>query len=556
MHTIKFKLLAILSVLAVAIVVSGVAAWSIAHVTIAGLSSVYLDRVVPLRDLKDTSDAYAVSIVDGAHKMRSGALGLAEGGRAIDSALATAGQRYGAYMQTKMDERELALAKAAQKTMADAEPKIAELRALVARGDRAGLERFVETTLYPTIDPITGAIEKLVGLQLVEAKNSYESADAASSQAMIVLWSIAAASMVAVGIGYYVVLGGVIRPLGRITAVMTRIAEGALDTEVPFAGTRNEVGEMAAAVEVFKRNGVERVALEAAQAEERAAREHRATAVEQLIGAFDAVTSRIIGAVASAATELQAAAQTLNGTAEETSNQSSAVSAAAEESASNVQTVAASSEEMAASIGEIGRRVEEAARVSTSAVAEAQDTMASVRELATAAQRIGDIVGLIGDVAGQTNLLALNATIEAARAGEAGRGFAVVASEVKGLAEQTAKASAQIAQQIGGIQTSTGRAVEAIGRIAGTIERISAISAGIATSVEHQTVATREISQSVQQVSAGTSEVTSNMVGVTRAAEETSAAAGQVHSASSELATQAARLRTEVDRFLADVRAA
>jgi methyl-accepting chemotaxis protein len=276
----------------------------------------------------------------------------------------------------------------------------------------------------------------------------------------------------------------------------------------------------------------------------------------KMIDDFEANVKAVVDTVASASTELQSNAQSMSATAEETNRQSSAVAAASEQATANVQTVASAAEELASSVAEIGRQVSQSASIAAMAVDEAKRTDATVQGLSEAAQKIGEVVRLISDIASQTNLLALNATIEAARAGEAGKGFAVVASEVKSLANQTAKATEEIAAQIGAIQSSTNDAVGAIQSIGKTIGEINDIASSISAAVEEQGAATREIARNVQEASQGTTEVSSNIAGVTQAAGETGSAASQVLSAAGELSSQAERLKAEVESFLTTVRAA
>ncbi|WP_022720752.1 methyl-accepting chemotaxis protein, partial [Rhodopseudomonas sp. B29] len=264
----------------------------------------------------------------------------------------------------------------------------------------------------------------------------------------------------------------------------------------------------------------------------------------------------IVNTVSSASTELEASASTLTTSAERAQHLSSTVAAASEEASTNVQSVASATEELSSSISEISRQVQESARMAADAVNQARTTDERVSELSKAATRIGDIIELINTIAGQTNLLALNATIEAARAGEAGRGFAVVAAEVKALAEQTAKATGEISQQISGIQSATNDSVTAIKQIAGTIGRLSEISSTIAAAVEEQGAATQEISRNVQQAAMGTQQVSSNVIDVQRGATETGSASSQVLSSAQTLAQDSTRLRSEVSRFLDSVRAA
>ena len=351
---------------------------------------------------------------------------------------------------------------------------------------------------------------------------------------------------------------GITRPLGNLVGVLQRMARGETDAEIEEAARGDEIGAVGRAVEGIKAMVARKAAEEAEVkriADAAAASERRRTMVE-LADGFEAAVGSIVGRVSSSATALQATAQTMTATATQTASQSTTVAAAAEEAAANVDTVAAAAEELGSSVQEIGRQVSGSAGLAQTAVSEADQTTRLVHELSRAATRIGDMVGLISSIAGQTNLLALNATIEAARAGEAGRGFAVVAAEVKELATQTARATDEIADQIGRIQGVTGQAVTAIGSITGRIREINAVAVTIAAAVGRQGAATQEIVRNVAQASAGTGEVTSNISGVAQAAEETGAAASRVLGAASELSRQSGHLGAEVARFLDTVRAA
>ncbi|MGU3536630.1 methyl-accepting chemotaxis protein [Methylobacterium sp. A54F] len=357
--------------------------------------------------------------------------------------------------------------------------------------------------------------------------------------------------------GLIVVLA-VTRPLASLVGVLQRMAQGEIDAEIREAARGDEVGAVGRAVEGIKAMVAQKAAEEAEMkriADAAAAAERRRTMIE-LADGFEQAVGSIVGQVSSAATELQATAQQMTATATETAQQSTTVAGAAEEASANVHTVASAAEELGTSVREIGRQVSGSAEMAQAAVDEADRTAAQVNELSRAVTKVGDVVQLISTVAAQTNLLALNATIEAARAGEAGRGFAVVAAEVKELANQTARATEEIASQIGHIQGATGQTVDAIGSIMERIRQIDTVATTIAAAVEQQGAATQEIVRNVAEASTGTTEVTHTIAGVARASEETGAAAAQVLSSASELSRQSEHLSAEVHRFLTTVRAA
>ena len=348
------------------------------------------------------------------------------------------------------------------------------------------------------------------------------------------------------------------RPVVGLCAGMRELADGNFEVVLPGLGRGDEVGDMAQAVETFKVKAEQKARAEAeakAQQDQIAAQQRRADMI-RLADGFESAVGEIVETVSSASTELEASASTLTATAERSQELTTMVAAASEEASTNVQSVASATEELSSSVNEISRQVQESARIANDAVDQARNTNDRVAELSKAASRIGDVVDLINTIAGQTNLLALNATIEAARAGEAGSGFAVVASEVKALAEQTAKATGEIGQQIASIQAATQESVGAIKEISGTIERLSEISSTIAAAVEEQGAATQEISRNVQQAAQGTMQVSSNITDVQRGASETGSASSQVLSAAQMLSGDSNRLKTEVGKFLATVRAA
>jgi methyl-accepting chemotaxis protein len=351
---------------------------------------------------------------------------------------------------------------------------------------------------------------------------------------------------------------GIARPMTRLNGALGQMAAGHLDIVIPGADRGDEIGDLAKTVTVIRQNAEQKARDEAEakiKQDQIAARQRKADMVK-LADDFESAVGEIVETVSSASTELEASASTLTATAERAQELTKMVAAASEEASTNVQSVASATEELTSSVNEISRQVQESARMASDAVHQARKTNDRVGELSKAAARIGDVVELINTIAGQTNLLALNATIEAARAGEAGRGFAVVASEVKALAEQTAKATGEIGQQISGIQAATQESVGAIKEISGTIEKLSEISSTIAAAVEEQGAATQEISRNVQQAAQGTLQVSSNITDVQRGAGETGSASSQVLSAAQSLSGDSNRLKLEVGKFLNSVRAA
>jgi methyl-accepting chemotaxis protein len=347
------------------------------------------------------------------------------------------------------------------------------------------------------------------------------------------------------------------RPMKKMVDVLQKLAAHDYSFAIPDTGRRDEIGQMAAAAQVFKDGMIaaNRLRAERADVEQQTAAQRRAD-MDRLAGDFEGAIGKIIDTVSSASSELERSADMLTATAARGQELTSIVSGAAEEASANVQSVASATEQMSSSIEEISRQVQESANIANEAVGQARKTNDHVGQLAAAASRIGDVVELINTIAGQTNLLALNATIEAARAGDAGRGFAVVASEVKALAEQTAKATGEISQQIASIQDATNLSVDAIKGIGGTIGRMAEICSSIASAVEEQGTATREISRNVQQAAHGTKQVSANIVDVDKGAMQTGTASSQVLSAAKSLALENNRLKGEVEKFLGTVRAA
>jgi len=432
-------------------------------------------------------------------------------------------------------------------------------------------------TLYKTI-------EKLAVTWQEESAVDFATASQDSNATVTQFLIIAVVAFLVASGATYAVVRLIRRPVLSLTGVMAKLSEGDKTVDIPHQNQKDEMGEMAKAVEVFKRNAIEqeRLKLEADQHAEEQARqeqlardadekrlaeerereladardkEERTRQIENLIENFEARVSDLLSTVSEATTDLSGTAQLMTNTAGESLSLSEGVAVASSDASRNVQTVASAAEELSSSINEISRQVQQANQVSEKAVVEAANSTESVSNLAGAARKISEVVNMINDIAGQTNLLALNATIEAARAGDAGKGFAVVASEVKSLATQTAKATEEIAGQINDMQTATDTAVEAISNIDTVITSIRQSTVGISSAIEEQSAATNEISRNVQEASSGTQEVSSKIGTVSQKASQTGSAAEQVQSASSRLDELSRSLRGDIETFLTDVRA-
>ena len=414
-------------------------------------------------------------------------------------------------------------------------------------------------TVQQWYDISNPALESIVRIKdaAVEVTNAHAAAKAAAAKMQLILVALVTLLGIGVSIGSIWTLSRrVIGPLTEMTGAMQRLAGGDMSIDVPALGRSDEVGAMARSVAVFRDNAVKAHALAAEQRAEQQKKEHRQHVMETLTQGFDRNATHVLDAVAASIVEMRATAEKMAAVATENTNKASAVASGARETSTNVQTVAAATEELSASVTEINRQVTRSASIAAKAVQEAEGTNAEIQGLAAMAQRIGDIVKLINNIASQTNLLALNATIEAARAGDSGRGFAVVAAEVKTLADQTSKATDEIAGQIAAIQGATQKSVVSIEAIGRTIGQISEIATTIASAIEQQGAATQEIARNVLQAAAGTQEVSANVGGVTEGAAATGVAANQVEAAAGNLSRQSQQLREQVDAFLGQVRVA
>ncbi len=394
------------------------------------------------------------------------------------------------------------------------------------------------------------------------------------STLLTLVWVLLAAGVATSVVVVFLTSRSIVNPVAAMTSAMAILAKGDNSVEIPATDRSDEIGEMAQAVQVFKENGIEneRLAAEAKKAgiaeEKRKAdelarerkeieeRETRAKHLEATIADFDKNVQDVLAGVTSASTELESTAGNLTSLADDSQREAGGAVAASEQASASVQSVASASEEMSSTISEISRQVTISTEVSQNAVDEASEANAMVKELSGAAQQIGEVVGLINDIAGQTNLLALNATIEASRAGDAGKGFSVVAAEVKELAEQTSNATEQISKQINAIQEGTNNTTSAMERIQSVIKETSEVATNIASAMEEQNSATEEISRNAQEAATGTQMASDNMTKVNQGAVETSTAASQVLSASQELARNGVSLKSTIDSFLNEIRAA
>ena len=457
--------------------------------------------------------------------------------------------------------RETALPPAIAKRLADIGPRLEAYVQLTtrlvpqARRDRAGVEREMAhfTEIFSELEESMAAASEAI---IAEVEATQEQAVATESQARLLVLLAIAAAAVALAVTYYLIIHGALLPITRMTAAMSQLAEGDLRVSIHGRDRRDEIGQMAHALAVFRDNAERNVRLESERkAAETAAAAERRAAIESLANTFEVEVGGVIETVATEAANMRGTARHMMTSASALAEQSESVSVAASQASGNVQHVAAAAEQLQAAISEIARHSAQSNVVSLRAVELARGADAKVTGLQEAAQRVGTVVDLIRTIASQTNLLALNATIEAARAGEAGKGFAVVATEVKSLANETAKATEDIAEQITAIQAATGDAAQSLQDIANVIEEVNASSSTIAAAVEEQSVAVQEISGRATETSASTDQVGGAIHEVTRTSQEVGDASRQVEQASESLAAQSTVMQEKVRQLLARVRA-
>ena len=554
--TLNARLITLVTILSLFLLVVGVMGLQGTRQSNSRLKSIYEDRAVPLAQLFEINDRMrdnTVLLFEAAANGRAGKP-VEELAAKVNANLEKVGKTWADYMATYLTSEEKAIADSfAPKRVNYVEQGLKPALSLSAARKYEELAVLLAGRARELYDAAKADLDKLVAIQVKEAKAEY---DAAEDEYGWLVGAAIALLVVSIAIGGLVsrqTIRAIVRPLQRLNDAMLSINRGKLDNRI-VVERDDELGEALRNLQTLQ--AIVRFDRDELKASERRAAAQRKLEMTKLAGNFESAVGEIIETVSSASTELEASANTLTSTAERGEKLATMVAAASEEASTNVQSVASATEELSSSVNEIGRQVQESARMANEAVEQARLTDQKVGELSKAAARIGDVVELITTIAGQTNLLALNATIEAARAGEAGRGFAVVASEVKALAEQTAKATGEISQQISGIQGATQDSVNAIKMIGSTIKSLSEISSTIAAAVEEQGAATQEIARNVQQAAEGTHQVSSNIADVQRGATETGSASAQVLGAAQALSSDSERLRMEVGRFLAGVRAA
>lgn len=470
-----------------------------------GLSTVYNDRVLPLKDLKRIADMYAVNIVDTSQKVRSKNLSWQEGRNNIAKATSLIGEKWLEYLATSLVPKEQKLVEEAKPLMQTADAAIAKLAEIFVKEDAGALEQFAKVELYPAIDPISGKFTELVDVQLAVAEQEYEGALSAYQRGKIISITVILAGILFGIVFGRIILRGITVPIQKVVEFVGRIAEGDF-TATLVIKQQDELGTMSAALSKTVTDLGNMIKDIITGVTTLSSSSTELAAISTQLSSTSASASERATNVASASTEM--------------SVNMSSVSAAMEQSASNIGMVATAAEEMSTTVDEIAQSASGAKTISEKAVVQSQESARKVTELGTAANKIGKVTEVITEISEQTNLLALNATIEAARAGEAGKGFAVVANEIKELARQTASATVDIKVQIEGMQATTGSTIADMQNISQVINEINDVITTIASAVEQQSAATSEISANVAQAAGGIAEVNENVAQSSTAIED------------------------------------
>jgi methyl-accepting chemotaxis protein len=474
----------------------------------------------------------------------------------IDSVLNDVAGNFKAYEPMVNPGEEEALAAAARRDYAAYLDQSKQFQALQDAGKSEAAETFYRNEMRMQFRKLRDSMKAVLTYNETNgiAAANYAEATYRETRVIVIVAALTALAMCG-GVGAFILLG-LLRPLRELTAAMSDLAEGDLATEVIGDARPDEIGDLARAMAVFKSNAVAKLQLEERQRREQREKEARQAKVDAEIRQFEGSVDTSLNGLSAAATELNATAGSMTEIADRTAAKAGSAATATQETSGNVQTVATATEELSASIQEITRQVSDSNRKVQDAVVQAEETNERMASLKQAAQKVGQVLQLISDIAGQTNLLALNATIEAARAGDAGKGFAVVASEVKALAKQTAQATEDVHAVIGEIQAETDKAADSIVTVKATIEELSGIAAAISAAVEEQGAATREIARSIEQAAIGVERVSNDASEVQSAAQETGSAAIEVNDAARDVSTQSETLKSKVSGFLINIREA
>ncbi len=530
---------------------TSVFAWMTMREDAGRMDSVRSDTIRPLQDLKALSDAYAVSVVDASHKIRNGNFTWEEGSSALEQAIGVIERSWTALSAVRFEGDAATAFSEAARRRAVAETLVADLRRIVGARDTAALDVLVRERLYAAIDPFSEAVGATTDAVVARADAAIRAGVDELGDHVAILMVLMAIALATAFAGAWIVLSHVTGPITRLTGAMGRLAQGEKDVAIPGTDRHDEIGAMAGTVEVFKRAGEENARLRAAQVEaEREADEARRKALEGMARRVEEETRGAVDSVAAQMSNVTGSAKQVGAATGRIRSESGSVAEAARDALGATQTVAAATDELSASIQDIAGRITDVAAAARTAVDGVDHGTRTITSLQEAVARIGEVAGLIADIAGQTNLLALNATIEAARAGEAGKGFAVVAGEVKSLATQTARRTEDISRQIALITAATSEAVEAVQGIARSVGALDEIAAGIANAMEQQTAATTEIARAVAGAAAAVRDVEGRMSGVADESMASAEAATAMASAAGDAQGAVAELRGVLVRIV------